>query len=79
MISLRELAEYQYHEEPISILCTDGQTLVGMAGEVDDEEESGVDEPGITLYLEDGGLVEIGLSEIESISDEASRRKTIEA
>ena len=69
MISLRELARYQYYKDPIKITCTDGQVLVGMAGEVDDEEESGLDEPGITLYNSNGGSVGIGLSEIESISD----------
>lgn len=67
MIDLRELAQFQYSEEPIEVLCVDGTSLVGMAGEVDDEEESGLNEPGITLYLRDGGWVGIGLSEIESV------------
>ncbi|MBR2257640.1 MAG: hypothetical protein IJ899_10000 [Blautia sp.] len=67
MIDIRELAKYQYFEKQIKIICVDGQELVGMAGEVDDEEESGLDEPGITLYLENDEWVGIGISEIERI------------
>lgn len=68
MIDLRELARFENADEEIRIDCIDGQSIIGMPGEVDDEEESGLDEPGITIYLPDGGLVGIGLSEIDSIS-----------
>ena len=73
MIDLRQLAQFQYCEERIRILCTDGQELIGTAGEVDDEEESGFDEPGITIYLEKGTPVSVALSEIDSISRFADR------
>ena len=68
MISLRDLASYQYGSDPIRITCIDGQVIVGMPGEVDDEEESGLGEPGISVYLPDGGWVGVGLSEISRIS-----------
>lgn len=66
MIDLRKLAQFQYQKN-IMIICNDGQIIKGNAGEVDDEEESGLDEPGITVYTNDGSDVEIGLSEINSI------------
>ena len=69
MIDLRELAKYQYCDNSIRIVCTDGQIIEGEAGEVDDEEESGLGEPGITVYLESGGWVGIAISEIESINE----------
>ena len=78
MIDLRELAQYQYSTNDIRITCVDGQVIEGQPGEVDDEEESGLGEPGISLYLPDGGWVGIGLSEIESIST-VSRRESIMA
>ncbi len=70
-MELRELAKYQYHPKPIKIDCIDGSFIIGEAGEVDDEEESGLNEPGITVCLDylDKGSVGIGLSEIKSISE----------
>ncbi len=68
MIDLRELAKYQYNDDEIKVTCTDGKIITGQAGEVDDEEESGLGEPGITIYMKDGGWIGIGLSEIDSIS-----------
>lgn len=67
MIDIRELAKYQYADLPVRIVCHDGQVVIGKAGEVDDEEESGLGEPGITVYLEDGGLIGVGISEIKSV------------
>lgn len=69
MIDLRKLAQFQYQEK-VKIVCTNGMVITGNAGEVDDEEESGIDEPGVTFYSDDGRLLEIGLSEIDSISIE---------
>ncbi len=68
MIDLRELARYENGDEEVKIVCIDGQSIIGMPGEVDDEEDSGLGEPGITIYLTGGGLVGVGLSEIRSIS-----------
>lgn len=68
MIDLRELARYENGDEEVEIVCIDGQSVIGMPGEVDDEEDSGLGEPGITVYLPDGGAMGIGISEISSIS-----------
>lgn len=68
MIDLKELARYENRDEEVEIVCVDGQSIIGIPGEVDDEEDSGLGEPGITIYLTDGGLVGVGLSEIKSIS-----------
>ena len=69
MINLRELATYQYRKNDVRIVCMDGSEIIGSPGEVDDEEESGLDEPGITLYMLDGGWIGVGLSEIDTIED----------
>lgn len=68
MIDLRELVQYEYLDDPIRIACTDGQVIIGLPDSVDEEDESGLEEPGITVVLEDGGVVVVGLSEIESIT-----------
>lgn len=68
MIDLRELSRYENRDEEVEIVCVDGQSVIGMPGEVDDEEDSGLGEPGITIYLADGGAMGIGISEISSIS-----------
>lgn len=68
MIRLDELARYENMDQEVLIVCNDGQRIIGMPGEVDDEEESGLGEPGITVYFREGGIVGIGISEIRSIS-----------
>lgn len=52
----------------IEITCTDGQMIVGNIVSVDDEEESGLDEIGCSLFTPDGAFVGVGISEIKSIS-----------
>ena len=68
MIELRELARYENRDEEVKIVCTDGQIIIGLPDSVDDEEESGIDEPGITVCTPEGTPIVIGLSEIASIS-----------
>lgn len=68
MISLRELVPYGHLDEEIKIVCIDGQVIIGMPDSVDDEEDSGIDEPGITVCTPDGIPMVIGLSEIDTIS-----------
>ena len=79
MIELNELAKYQHLDDEIKITCTDGQVIEGQPGEVDDEEDSGLGEPGITLYSSDGGWMGIGLSEIESITVLGTKVRAVEA
>lgn len=68
MIDLKELAKYENRDEEIKIVCTDGQVIIGLPDSVDDEEESGLNEPGITVWTQKDAPVVIGLSEILSIS-----------
>ncbi len=71
MMTYSELLKYQFtntSEKPLTvkIVCIDGATITGEAIEVEDKEESGLEEPGITLYNQHGPVV-IGLSEIDRI------------
>ena len=68
MIDLRELAKYENGDEEIKIVCTDGHVIIGLPDSVDDEAESGIGEPGITVCTPNGTPVVIGLSEISSVS-----------
>lgn len=77
MIDLRELVQYEYMETPVRVVCDDGQVIIGLPDAVDDEEESGLGEPGITLATEDGGIVGIGISEIKAISPVAAAQKAV--
>lgn len=68
MISVNELIKAYESESDAKIVCTDGQVIIGDVISVDDEDESGLGEIGISLFTPDGGFIGIGLSEIESIS-----------
>ncbi len=65
MIDLRECAEMDI----VRIVCTDGEVIVGEITCIDDEEESGLGEIGISVMTQDGRYLGIGLSEIESIGN----------
>lgn len=51
----------------VIVTCTDGTRLEGVILSVDDEEESGLGEMGISFNPVNGGYIGIGQSEIESI------------
>lgn len=63
MIDIRECADLDIAR----IVCTDGEVIVGEITCIDDEEESGLGEIGISVMTQDGRYLGIGLSEIESI------------
>lgn len=65
MINLTEFIDI---EDEVRITCIDGQILEGKIGAIEDEEENGLGEIGLTLYSPDGGYYGIGQSEIESIN-----------
>lgn len=54
----------------VRITCADDQILRGRIISVDDEEESGLGEDGISLMTDDGKYIGIGQSEIASIIEE---------
>lgn len=51
----------------INVECTDGQIITGILLSIDDEEESGLGEMGITINTPYGRIVGIAESEIEAI------------
>ncbi len=61
------LADYQNITDDVRIICTDGSFLDGQINYIDDPDESGIDEWGISFTTVDGGFVEIGESEIKAI------------
>lgn len=54
-------------EEKVRITFTDGMYTDGYIESIDDEEESGITEPGISFWTDDGDYLEIGQSEIDNI------------
>ena len=68
MIKIEDLVKAYESNEDVEIICTNGQVFSGDIVSVDDEEESGLDEPGISLFTPQGGYIGLGISEIESIS-----------
>lgn len=54
-------------EDNVIVTCTDGTRIQGVILSVDDEEESGLGEMGISFNSISGGYIGIGQSEIESI------------
>ena len=62
-----DLASFQFESRQIRITCVDGQILDGHVLSVDDAEESGFGELGITIATDYGRYVGVGLSEIQTI------------
>lgn len=62
-----KLTDYKDIEGIVTIFCNDGDILKGELLSVDDEEESGLGEIGVTIYSE-GRYIGIGQSEIKNIS-----------
>lgn len=60
--------DYVDTENKIKVTFVDGTSVVGFIESVDDEEESELGEPGITLNAEDGPYMGIAQSEIQSIT-----------
>lgn len=61
------IIEYIDVEEKVRIIFTDGMYTDGHIESIDDEEESGIMEPGISFWTDDGNYLEIGQSEIDNI------------
>ena len=68
MISFKELARFENSEEEVTVTCINGKIITGMPDSIEDEDESDIGEPGITIFPKSGNPVIIGLSEIENIS-----------
>lgn len=51
----------------LKVRCLDGEVIEGELTSVDDEEESGLSEDGISIFTKSGRYIGIGQSEIESI------------
>ena len=51
----------------VRVECVDGQIIEGELTGVDDAEESGFDESGISVYTENGQWLGIAQSEIKTI------------
>ena len=67
MITVKDLMDAYESNREVRIVCTDGQIIIGMLSSVDDEEESGLGEMGLSVFTRDGGYVGIGESEIKRI------------
>lgn len=67
VIIMIDITNYKDIDEEVIITCIDGQVLMGTIGAIEDEEESGLGELGLTLYSENGGYIGIGQSEIDKI------------
>lgn len=67
MIDVRSLVHFCEQDSDVEITCIDGQVIVGDIVSVDDEEESGLDEIGCSLFTPDGAFIGVGISEIDSI------------
>ena len=62
-----DLVQFQYENNLVRVICIDGQIIEGHILSVDDEEESGFNEIGITIVTNYGRYLGIGQSEIKSI------------
>lgn len=62
-----DVGNYWGIENEIRITCIDGQQIVGKIDNIDDEEESGFGEVGISMTTRDGRFVGVRQSEIENI------------
>ena len=51
----------------VKVAFADGDSLEGIISSIDDEEESGLGECGISIHTSDGRYIGIGESEVESI------------
>ena len=67
MIEVREMVDAYERGEEVEVICTDGQIVVGRIDSVEDDEESGLGEIGISMFTPYGAYVGIGQSEIERI------------
>ena len=63
----REFTSFKDVDEEILITCKDGDMLRGLIESIEDEDGSGIDEPGITIVRPDNSYLIIGLSEIKNI------------
>ena len=61
------VADYVDVDEEVRITFTDGQYVIGRIDSVDDEEESGLGEMGLSFFTVDGGYLGIAESEIQQI------------
>ncbi len=60
--------EYQDIDSEVLITFTDEMCLIGRIDSVDDEEESELGEPGLSVFTRDGMYLGLGQSEIECIT-----------
>ena len=57
----------QGENRKLKINLTDGAYIIGKIVSVDDEEDSGLGEPGVTIPYAGGGFVGLGDSEIQKV------------
>ncbi len=62
-----EVADYIDVDDPVEILFADGTTMLGIIASVEDEEESGLGERGLS-FVSEGRIFGLAESEIESIT-----------
>ena len=61
------VTDYIDVDSEVRIHFTDGQYVEGYIDSVDDEEESGLGEMGLSVFTRDGGYLGVGESEVERI------------
>ena len=57
----------QGENRKLKIILTDGMYIIGKIISVDDEEDSELGEPGITVLTSEGSYVGLGDSEIQAV------------
>ena len=62
-----DVRNYQDIEDEVRVNFTDGTYTIGRIDSVDDEEESGLGEPGLSFFTRDGNYLGLAQSEISSI------------
>ncbi len=77
MIDVQYLTRICESNGDIRVICTDGQIIEGDLVSIDDEEESGLGELGISIFTPQGGYVGLALSEIDSVSEIPNREKVL--
>ena len=57
----------QGENRKLKMTLTDGAYIIGKIVSVDDEEDSGLGEPGVTILTPEGCFVGLGDSEIQKV------------
>ena len=75
MIELKELIRLYESDEDVRIVLNNGTIIIGEIVSVDDEEESGFSEPGVSLFTKEGSFLGLKIGDISHVSAENPANK----